>query len=315
MTQTIIGIDVSKDHLDAHRLADGRDARFTNDRAGHRALVRWIAAAPSDEAAKVVYEPTGAYHRAMEGALAKAGLALVKVNPARARRFAQAAGAPAKTDRLDAQMLARMAQALELPVRPVADERLAALRELLRARRGLVRDRVAAKNREHTLTIDLLKRQTAQRLAQIDRHIEQIDAQIRALISQDPALEQRFQILTSIPGIGAQIACAILIDLPEIGQIEPRKLTSLAGLAPRTRQSGKWQGKAFVWGGRKPLRDALYMPALVACRFNPDMKAKYHQLIANGKPPKVAITAIMRKLIVLANALIRNHRKWAPKTA
>lgn len=310
MTSHIIGIDISKETLDAHRLPNGANARFPNDTSGHAALVRWISQAD----ARIVYEPTGPYHRALEGALARAGLGLCKVNPRQARRFAQACGTLAKTDKIDAAMLARMGQALNLPTRQAPDPQLTNLRELMRARRGLIRDRVAAKNKAKNLTIALLKQQAKQRLTQIERQLARIDAAIQDIIEQDQDLKQRYGILISIPGIAQAAAFAILIDLPEIGQLDAKKLAALAGLAPRTRQSGKWTGHAFVCGGRKSIRDALYMPALVACRFNPDFKAKYQKLTNAGKPPKVAITAIMRKLIVLANALIRDNRTWCQIT-
>lgn len=311
MTKAIIGVDVSKDRLDAHRLPDGEARAFANDRAGHRALLKWVGA----RARLVAYEPTGAYHRAMEGALAKAGVPLCKINPRQARRFAEATGAVAKTDLIDARLLAQMASSLDLPARPVADARLAALRELLRARRSLIRDRTAAKNRAKILTIALLKRQNASALRQIEKRLAAVDKAIRMMIADNDDLQRRFEILTSIPGVAEAAAFALIIEMPELGSLDARKAASLAGLAPRTRQSGTWTGRAFIWGGRKTLRDALYMPALVATRFNPDLEQTYQRLVKAGKPPKLAIAAIMRKLIVLANALVRDGRKWTENPA
>jgi transposase len=160
----------------------------------------------------------------------------------------------------------------------------------------------------------LLKRQNGERLKQIQRHLGDLDQTILALIKTDPDLAQRLDILTSIPSVSHATACALIIDMPELGALQPSEAASLAGLAPVARQSGTWTGRAFIRGGRANVRQALYMPALVAMRFNPDLKAKYQALKAAGKPPKVAITALMRKLIILANALIKAQRKWAPKT-
>ena len=259
--QDTIGIDISKDTLDIHRQSDGRHARFGNHRAGLAALRRWIGKTP----VRVVYEATGRYHRDMEAALDAAGHALVKVNPGRARRFAQAAGYGAKTDRVDAAMLARMGAVLELEATPVRSEAMHEIRELHIAR----------------------------------------------LLAEDPALAHRFGILLSIPGIGPVAAIAMLVEMPELGTMDGKEAASLAGLAPITRESGRWKGQSRIGGGRRGLRRALYMPALVATRHNRQLGQTYQALCSAGKPAKVALTAVMRKLLILANALIRDDRKWA----
>lgn len=311
MTETTIGLDISKDVLDAHDLESGESQRFTNDAAGHKRLVAWAGQATGGKGlARAVYEPTGPYHRLLERALATAGFALVKVNPRQARRFAEATGKLAKTDRTDAAMLARMGAALQLPARPLQSDLLHDLKELLVARDALVRDRTAAKNRAKRLTLPLLRRQNARRLQQISRQIEAVEAAIAALIASDPALAQRFAILISIPGIGPLAAYTLLIEMPELGDLDGKQAASLAGLAPVARQSGRWTGRAFIRGGRANVRQALYMPALVAIRYNPQLEAVYKRLKAAGKPSKVAITAAMRKLITIANALLRDGRKW-----
>lgn len=310
MTEVIIGVDVSKDSLDAHRLPDQADRRFDNTKAGVRAFLVWAGAA-----GRIVFEPTGPYHRLFESACAKAGLALCKVNPKNARRFAEAIGVLAKTDRVDAAMLARMGRLDDLPSRPVADDALYALRELMGARRALIKERTRIKNREKNLTLPLLKNQHRTRLDRIKKDLAAIDAAIRAAIAENPVIARRFEILVSIPGVAEQTAFAFLIDMPELGTIEGKQAAALAGLAPKTRQSGQWRGRAAIGGGRKNLRDAIFMPALVATRFNDDLKLKYDHLIATGKPAKLALTAIMRKLVVLANALIRDDRTWSPKIA
>lgn len=306
MMNDSIGVDISKDHLDVHRLSDGVSRRFANDSRGHRALIGWLERPDL----RIVYEPTGPYHRAFELRLAEAGFALVKVNPRQARRFAEATGRLAKTDRLDAAMLARMGALLELQARPARSPTLNDLKDLHMAREALVKNRTAAKNRAKNLTLPILKRHNAEQLRQIERQIAAIENEIMALIKVDPDLARRFDILVSIPGVSAISAFALLIDMPELGTLDQAQVASLAGLAPVARQSGQWIGRAFIRGGRANVRRALYMPALVAIRFNPDLKAKYDQLKAAGKASKLAITAVMRKLIIIANALLRDGRIW-----
>jgi transposase len=311
MTQITIGVDISKDTLDVYRLPDGERRQFANDAAGHKALIAFAG----KEVARIVFEPTGPYHRAFEAALSKRGLPLVKVNPRQARRFAQAAGKLAKTDRIDAANLARMGAVLELEARQPKPENLNELKELYVARQALLKDRTAARNRANQIILPLLKRQNAQRLAQIERQIEAVEAGIEARLNADPGLARKRDILTSIPGVSRITAFALLIEMPELGSLDGKQAASLAGLAPMTRQSGRWTGRAFLSGGRASVRRALYMPALVAARFNQDLKAKYGQLVTAGKPPKLAIAAIMRKLLVLANALLKGDRCWTPKPA
>jgi transposase len=264
--------------------------------------------------ARIVFEPTGPYHKAFEAALGE-NFPLVKVNPLQARRFAEAHGTRAKTDAVDARMLARMGAAFDLAPQESNSREARILRDLHVARTGLIKDRTRLRNRAQTQDIAVLKRQTRARLAQVERQIAELDAEIAALIEAQETTARSRDILCSMPGIGAVTAAAMLILLPEIGTLERKQVASLAGLAPITRQSGQWQGKAFIGGGRKPLRDALYMPALVAVRHNPDLKAKYDNMRTAGKPAKVALVAVMRKLIEMANALVKADRKWTPKTA
>jgi transposase len=315
MSSTIaqsVGVDIAKDTLEAHLHPAGRVRRFANDAKGWAGLIVWLG---GFAISRVGFEPSGAYHRAFERRLAAAGLPLVKVNPRQARRFAEAIGRHAKTDAVDAAMLARFAALLEPPVRPVVSATLDAMKELHGARRALVKDRVASRNRSHTHRSPLLKRQARARLAQIDRQIAAIDAALHTQLAADPALQDRFEILVSIPGVGDATAFAMLVEMPELGALEHKCAASLAGLAPIARDSGQHRGKRFIRGGRAPLRQALYMPALVAVRFDAAMKARYQALRAAGKPPKVALVAIMRKLLILANALLRDRRTWSPKLA
>ena len=310
VTPQTAGVDISKDTLDVCLYPGGETGSFANDARGHRALIGWLAGHPI---VRVVYEATGAYHRGFERRLATAGFAMAKVNPRQARRFAEATGRLAKTDRCDAAMLARFGALLEPAARPLVSPILDEMKELHGARQALVKDRTAALNRQKTARSALIKRHIAQRLRQIEAQIAALDAALKALVEADAELAARFAILASIPGIGETTALAMLIEMPELGSLDQRQAASLAGLAPVARDSGKWKGKRSIRGGRATLRQALYMPALVATRFNPDLKAKYQALVAAGKPAKVAITAIMRKLLLLANALLREDRSWSPK--
>jgi transposase len=312
MTEITIGVDVSKDTLDVHLHPAGDHHQFENTSKGFRAILKWIAGRP---VARVVFEATGPYHRAFERAMGEAGLPLCKVNPRQAKRFGEAIGQLAKTDRMDAAMLARFGALVEPGVRAAPSKIISDLKDLHVARTALVKDRTAARNREKNLTSPLLKRHVRQRLSSIESHLKEIEAAIRSLINADDDLRRKFAILVSIPGIAARSAFALLIDMPELGTLEAQEAAALSGTAPMTRQSGTRTGKASVTGGRANVRQALYMPALVAARFNPDMKAKYDGLTDRGKPRKVALTAVMRKLIILANALIRDDRRWSPSMA
>ena len=309
--QPTIGIDVSKDRLDAFRLSDGQRLQVTNDKAGHRTLLGWIG---RGDPPLVVFEATGAYHRQLEARLGATGVPQVKVNPRQARRFAEATGRLAKTDRIDAAMLARMGAVLDLAGQAAPGKALLELRELAAARRALIKDRAAAKTRLGVAALPLVRRQLEARLRQIEAQLATIDTAMAERVAEDEEMARKRDILVSIPGIGETTALAMLVEMPELGTLGPKQAASLAGLAPISRQSGKWQGSERIRGGRAPLRHAIYMPALVAARFNPALKATYQRLRLAGKPAKLAITALMRKLVVLADALIRDNRKWT-KTA
>lgn len=306
--QHTIGIDISKDTLDAYRLSDRQHIQVANNKVGHKSLIRWIG---RRDIPLIIFEATGAYHRQLEAAFAAGNVRFAKVNPRQARRFVEATGRLAKTDRVDAAMLAKMGAVLELEAQQPRSETLHRLRELITARRALIKDQAATKTRMKTTTQPLLKRQLKARLKQIQTHVQQIDAAIAGMVAQDEALSYKLDILVSIPGIAETTAWAMIIEMPELGTLDGKQAASLAGLAPISRQSGKWQGRERIQGGRAFLRRAIYMPALVAVRFNPDLRAKYDQLITAGKPAKLALTAIMRKLVVMANALLRDRRKWS----
>ena len=316
MTDHNIGVDISKSHLDVFRLEVGMAKRFDNSAAGFRALTRWLGKTP---VARVVFEPTGAYHKAFEVALGET-LPLVKVNPLQARRFAEAYGTRARTDAVDARMLARMGAAFDLEPQVPQSRNMRDLRDLHVARAGLIKDQTSLRNRAQTQGLSVLKRQTKVLLTLVERQIAELDTEIATLIAAQERTARRCDILRSMPGVGAVPAAAMLTLMPELGTLDRKHVASLAGLAPITRPSfralaGQWQGRSFIGSGRKPLRDALYMPALVAMRCNPNLKEKYTRLRTAGKPAKVAIVAIMRNLIKIANALVKADRKWTPKAA
>jgi transposase len=260
----------------------------------------------------VVFEATGAYHRGLERYLSLAGQPFIKVNPKQARRFAQAIGRLAKTDSVDARMLARMGVVLDLAPQGIEGEDVHDLRELLTARRAMVKDQITAKTRLATASNPLVKDQLCRRIDDIDTDIKALDQVIAQIAQQRGTLDERIRRLMTIPGIGRLTATTLVIDMPELGHLDSKKIAALAGLAPMTQQSGKWQGKERIIGGRASLRRAIYMPALVAIRFNHDFRDKYQQFVNAGKAKKVAITAVMRRIIVLANTLLREGRDWQP---
>jgi transposase len=243
--QLTMGIDVSKNTLDAYRLSDRQHIQVTNDRTGQAALIRWIG---KSDIPLIIFEATGAYHRLLEAALVATEVRFIKVNPRQARRFGEATGRLAKTDRVDAAMLAKMGAVLQLEAREPRSETLHCLRELIAARRALIRDRAAAKTRLQTTTQQLLKRQLLSRLKQIQTQVQQIEAAIAGRIAEDDALSSKLDILVSIPGIAEATAWAMLIEMPELGTLDGKQAASLAGLAPMSRQSGKWQGRERIQG-------------------------------------------------------------------
>ena len=309
MAKDTIGIDVSKDRLDAFWHSRTEACCLPNSPEGFGQLCAWLG---KEEDVLIVFEATGAYHRGLERHLGLAGLPFIKVNPKQARRFAQAIGRLAKTDSVDARMLARMGVVLDLTPQVVEGEDVHDLRELLTARRALIKDQVTAKTRLATALNPLVREQLGRRIEDIGADIQALDEVIAQIARQRGTLEERIRRLMTIPGIGRLTATTMLIDMPELGHLEGKKITALAGLAPMTQQSGKWQGKERITGGRSSIRRAIYMPALVAIRFNRDLHDKYQQLLKAGKAKKVAITAIMRRIIILANTLLRERRDWLP---
>jgi transposase len=307
-----VGVDISKATLDAHAFPVGQAHSFPNTPNGFKVLLKWLA---NFDVVRVVFEPTGAYHHEFERALGKAEFPLCKINPLQARRYAQSRGKRAKTDAVDAAMLARMGHEHSLEPKPILSQAIDEMKELSVARLALVKDRTAATNRKHIRRSPLLQRQSKVRITQINKQIGEIDAAIAAIMATQPDLKEKEKILLSIPGIGKAAVRTLIIDMPELGSIDNGQAASLVGVAPIPEESGAYKGQSRIGGGRAHVRQALYMPALVACRYNPDLKAKYDALIKAGKQPKKAIIAILRKLVVLANALLSKGRLWEPKAA
>ena len=244
MPDSTVGVDISKAHLDVYLAPSGKAARFSNDGAGFKQLIAWI----ESPVRSVTYEPTGRWHRAFEEALLKAELPLVRVNPLQARRFAQAIGQRAKTDAVDARVLAQMGAALELRPTEASSPARRALEELQVARDSVVKDRTAALNRQKQVRHRLLRQQHKNRLAQLDRHLAAIDTEIGKHLADDVVLARRTEILTSIPGVARITAAGLLIQMPELGRLDAKAVASLAGLAPVTRQSGAWAGPQLYSG-------------------------------------------------------------------
>lgn len=308
-SNSTVGIDVSKDWLDVHVLPAGKALRVANTAQGIRHLKRWLT---RFDPALVLVEATGKWHRPLRRSLDADGVPVAVIDPFRVRMFAKAQGILAKTDRLDARVLAQFAVVMAPPVRALEPQMLEQLRELVVARASAVEQQTALKNQRSTATVKFLQRQLERRIERGDRDIAALDAAILKRIKADDDLARRYAILTSIAGIGFVAAATLLAFLPELGQSTVKQIAMLAGLAPIADQSGKREGIRVVCGGRANVRRILYLAALAATRFNADMKALYQRMTAAGKPPKLALIAVARKLAVLANTLISHDRMWLP---
>ncbi len=312
MSAVYVGIDVSKERLDVYLHPLGECLAVANDAGGWRHLRRRLAGLA---AVRVVMEATSKYHRSLHRRLHAGAIPVAVINPLRARLFAEARGQLGKTDAIDARMLALMAEQLSpAPTAPLSHA-AEALQELVRARAAAVAQRTAAGQRRALAATAFLRRELARTVAGLERHIARLEAEIDRLIAADPDLARRKAVLRSIPGIGPVTASTLIADLAELGRCSDKQIASIAGLAPHPRDSGARQGQRRTGGGRASLRSSLYMAAVAAIRSNPDLKAFHQRLSHNGKPFKVAITAVMRKLLVLANSLIAQNRNWNPTPA
>jgi transposase len=301
MTTIYAGLDIAKLNLQLH-LA-GRFHDLPNTAAGHRRLLKLLAKVPG---VHVVCEATGGYERDVVAALHQAALPVSILNPARVRYFARAQGQRAKTDPIDAALLSAYGHALQPKPTPARSPVQAQLTELVRRRKQLLEMLVAQRQQAERLTLPALRRQAKRLVKHLEAALAQIQEQLKELCAQTRSLDRRAQTLQTITGVGALTACAVLAELPELGTLNRRQSAALAGVAPHPRESGQWQGRRCIGGGRPALRAALYMAALVASRSNPILKTFYQRLRLAGKPAKVALTAVMRKLVVLMNHLLKN---------
>jgi transposase len=310
-----VGIDTSKRWLDVHVLPADERLRVANTCVGIRQLKRWLL---RHDIALVVIEATGKWHRLLHRSLVACAIPVAVVDPFRVRMFAKAQGIFAKTDQLDARVLAAFAAMMEPSARAPAPQAMAELAELVVARASAVEAQTALKNQLGAAECKFLKRQLERRIVRAGKDIAALEAEMLKRIKADHGLASRYAILTSIPGFGFAVAATLIAGLREIGSITAKQIGMLAGLAPIADQSGQRDGTRVIWGGRKAVRRVLYLAALSAARFNADMKAFYRRLRASGKPPKVALIAVARKLAILANTLITENRTWelrAPKHA
>ena len=308
-TRVYVGIDVCKAWLDVYVHPLGHALRVSNDLVGLRQLRKKLV---PHGVCLVVMEATGKLHRYAQRTLHAAGYTVAIVNPLRSRHFAEALGTFAKTDRIDAKLLAMMGQSLELKAIPPCDEALEELQEIVRARHAATADLTALGNRHAEAKSSFLKTELKRQIKTLAARIERFNAQIVKRIKNQAALFRQYEILLSVPGIGPVAAATLVVELHEIGQVSKKTIAHLAGLAPLADDSGEKTGARHIRGGRAFARLALYMPALAAIRHNGTFKAFYDRLLATGKKPKQALTAVMRKLLVLANTLIRENRLWQP---
>lgn len=311
-TEVYVGIDVCKDWLDIYLHPLGQCLRVANSKTGLRALKRQLA---DVTVALVVMEATATYHRHAHRTLHAAGFAVCVINPLRARLFAEARGTLAKTDRIDAQILAILGEGLVPEPKAPAPESVEALQELVHARAAATTEATALSNRAKASHTAFLKAELKRRIKALQGHIARLEAEIAQRIKADPALARRYVILSSIPGIGAVAATTLMVDLAELGNASRGAVALLAGLAPIACDSGDMSGQRHIRGGRAIVRQALYMAAVAAARCNPDLAAFYKRLRTAGKKAKVALTAVMRKLLTLANTLVKEDRLWKPRHA
>ena len=311
-TSTYVGIDVSKHWLDVGIRPAGRAERLANDEAGIEAVVVQLGAVAPE---RIVLEASGGLELPLVAALAAAALPVVVVNPRQVRDFARATGRLAKTDALDAQVLAHFAEAVRPELRPLPDAETQALRDLVARRRQLLGMLVAERQRRRAARAAVRPGIEAH-IAWLQQARAQLDDQLQTSVQLSPHWRAQDQLLRSVPGVGPQLARTLLAQLPELGQLDRRRIAALVGVAPYNRDSGQWRGQRSIWGGRASVRAALYMSALVASRHNPVIRDFYQRLLARGKPKKSALTACMRKLLVILNAILKTNTPWqAPLSA
>jgi transposase len=304
---TCVGIDVSKDRLDVHLRPSGEAFAVTRDGKGLETLVERLSAL---DVSLIVLEATGGFETTVAAALAGAGLPLAIVNPRQIRNFAKALGKLAKTDAIDAEVIALFAEKIGPQARPVATPQAQALGELVARRRQVVEMIGMEANRRRRAADKRLAKKIDRHVAFLEKELRDIDADINAGVRASPAWRETEDLLSSVPGIGPVTARTLIAELPELGSLDRRKLAALVGVAPLNRDSGAWRGKRMIGGGRTSVRNVLYMAALVATRCNPILKATYQRLVQRGRPKKVAIIACLRQLLTILNAIVRSKKDW-----
>ncbi len=312
MDATVIGIDVAKDRLDVCVRPSGESFVVVRNSAGIEDLAeRLKKIAPR----VVAIEATGGFETVVAAGLAAAGVPLLIVNPAQVRAFAQALGKRAKTDPIDAAVIAHFVEATKAQPRPLPDETTRLLADLVTRRRQIIDMIIAEGQRDRRLANKRLKNSIARLRKALEKELAEIDRELDDHVRGSPAWAAKEDLLASVPGVGPIIARTLIAELPELGTLDRRKIAALVGLAPWTRQSGQWRGKSFIGGGRKTVRTALFMAAMVAARHNPVLKTFRDKLVAAGKPKLVAIIAVARKLLTILNAILRDNQQWQPKAA
>jgi len=310
MSELYVGIDVSKDRLDV-AFSDGRYEAVNNDAVGRRRLSEQLSTqAPQ----LIVLEASGGYERGIAGELSAAGLALRVVNPGQVRHFAKAKGLLAKTDRLDAQVLWQFAQQMQPESRAIPSEELQELRGLIERRRQMVEMLTMEQNRLR-LARKTVKRSHLRIIRALKQQLDEIDEDLGKLLREHGVWREKVQLLESVPGVGELTSLKLLATLPELGTLNRKEISALAGVAPYNRDSGHWRGQRSIYGGRPMARSALYMSALVGCRHNPVLRVFYQRLLQAGKRKKVALVACMRKLLTILNVMLKEGRSWDPQRA
>ena len=312
MDAIYVGIDVSKDRLDVAVRPTGESFAVARNGAGIDELIeRLVAISPR----LVAIEATGGFETIVAAGLAGAGLPVVVVNPAQVRAFANALGKRAKTDPIDAAVIAHFAEATKPQLRQLPDEMTRLLADLVARRRQIVEMIAAESQRARRVSNPRLKKSMARLHKALEKELSELDSDIGDHVRGTLAWAEKEELLASVPGIGPTIARSLIAEMPELGTLDRRQIAALAGLAPWTRQSGQWRGKSFIGGGRASVRRVLFMGAMVAARFNPTLKLFRDKLVAAGKPKLVAIIAVARKLLTILNAILRDKAPWQPKNA
>jgi transposase len=312
MDATVVGIDVAKDRLDVCVRPGNESFVIARSGAGIEDLVERLQKLSPRI---VAIEATGGFETVVAAGLAAAALPVVVVNPAQVRAFAQALGKRAKTDPIDAAVIAHFAEATKVEPRPLPDAMTRLLADLVARRRQIVEMMAAEGQRGRRLTHKRLQNSIARLRKALEKELAELDSEIGDHVRGSPVWAEKEELLASVPGVGPVVARTLIGELPELGSLDRRKVAALVGLAPWTRQSGQWRGKSFIGGGRKSVRTALFMAAMVASRHNPVLKQFRDKLVAAGKPKLVAIIAVARKLLIILNAILRDKTPWQPKTA